>query len=82
MSYNGPKELRFAEFYYHITAEGIVVLDDDTPEEIKKKFWEVWPDFHAKVAALEKEARFSSRYPILPLEDPEENKKHYIKSDE
>ena len=83
MAYNGIAELAFAEGYYHIGFEGvgIVSFEEDTPEEVKEKFWKVWPTFHAKVVELEKVGVISSKYPFLPLEDPEENRKHYIKGD-
>ncbi len=82
MSYNFAPELSFARGYYHIGFEGngIVTLDENTPEDIRKRFWEIWPDFHKKVTDLQKNGVFKSCYPILPFDDPEENKRHYEKT--
>lgn len=81
MAYNGCNELKFAENYYHINFDGhgVVTLDEDTPAEIRKEFWEKWPDFHKKVVELEKQGIFDSRYPVLPFEDPIENRINYEK---
>ena len=81
MAYNGYSELSFADGYYHIGFEGpgIVKIDENTPENIKMKFWEEWPKFHKKVVERQKKGIFDSRYPILPWDDPEENKKHYMR---
>ena len=70
-------ELYFASGYYHIGARGIVSFDDDTPPEIIDRFWKVWPSYRKKVIELQEKGIFTSRYPLLPFEEPEENKKHY-----
>ena len=69
-------ELKFARGYYHIGFHGfgVVTLDDDTPPEIRDRFWKVRSEFHKKVVDMEKRGIYDSRYPDLPFEDPEENK--------
>ena len=79
MAYCGYEELKFAHGYFHIgfAGNGIVTLDDDTPEEIRRRFWEAWPSFHKKVVERQKKGIFSSAYPVLPFEDPVENRRNY-----
>ncbi len=71
------QELSFALGYYSIKADGMVVFSEKTPEEIKKRFWDVWPSFRKKVIDMQNEGKFSSMYPVLPDVDNEENRKHY-----
>ena len=80
MSYVDTTDLSFADGYYHIGFKGfgVVELDENTPLDIQKRFWEVWPFFHKMVVERQNNGLFSSKYPILPEEDPEENKKHYL----
>lgn len=79
MAYMDTTELAFAKGYYHIGLEkfGVVRLEENTPEEIREKFWREWPKYHKKVTDLQKQGIFDSKYPILPMVDPDENKKHY-----
>lgn len=79
MAYNFAPELSFAEGYYHINFDGngIVTLDEDTPDDIRERFWKEWAAFHKKVTDLQRKGIFKSCYPILPFEDPIENRVHY-----
>ena len=70
-------ELSFAFGYYQINAHGVVIMEDDIPPEMRKKFWEVWPGFRKKVIEMQNKGIVNSNYPPLPLNDPEENRKHY-----
>ena len=71
-------ELSFASGYYHIDCKGVVTFADNTPDDIKRKFWEIWPEFRRTVIELEKKGIYKSRYPFLPIEDEEPNKDQYM----
>ena len=77
MAYYPSKELEFAEGYYHIDSKGVVTFADGTPETIIEEFWKRWVPFREKVVKMQLEGRFSSLYPLLPIEDPAENRQHY-----
>ncbi len=70
-------ELDFAMKYYHIGPRGVVAFTEDTPQSVKDQFWEIWPSYREKIIKLQEKGIFTSRYPLLPFEEPEENKKHY-----
>ncbi len=55
----------------------MVEFREDTPPEIIKEFWRIWPEYHAKVVARQESGLFSSAYPMLPDVDPNENRVHY-----
>ena len=71
-------ELSFAEKYYSIGLGGIVTLREDTPPDIRKRFWEVWPEFRRKVIDMEKHGIYRSSYPHLPIEEPDPNLHQYM----
>ena len=77
MAYTNTTEIAFASGYYHISSFGVVTFKEGTPKDMIERFWEVWPSFRQKVIALQRQGILDSRYPILPWEDPEENRKHY-----
>ena len=75
-------ELSFASGYYHISAYGIVTFRPDTPQEIRDKFWQIWPEFRRKVIEKEKAGIYSSAYPFLPIEEVDPNLEQYQKNEQ
>lgn len=71
-------ELSFARGFYHIDAHGVVELKKDTPLDIRKRFWEVWPKFRKKVIETEKRGIYRSDYPYLPIREPDPNLHQYM----
>ena len=78
MAYINENGLSFAQGYYRIDGRGVVSFAKGMPEDIIVKFWEVWPSFREKVVSLEKQGVITGKYPVLPFENPEENKIHYV----
>ena len=70
-------EFSFAAGYYHIDPRGIVTFSENTPQEIKDRFWEVWKEMRPFIIEREKKGLISSRYPFLPIEDEDPNKDQY-----
>ena len=70
-------ELSFASGYYHIDSHGIVTLSEDMPREMEIRFWKTWVPFREKVISLEKEGRYYSCYPWLPMDDQDPNYEQY-----
>lgn len=79
MSFTGISDLSFADGYYHINSGGfgVVTFEDNTPDSIKERFWKERPWFREKVIEMQTKGIYSSKYPVLPFDDPEENKRNY-----
>lgn len=69
--------LSFASGYYTIWPNGVVELSKDIPEDIRKRFWEVWPEFRKKVIETQKKGIYRSDYPTLPMTDEDPNRHQY-----
>lgn len=69
-------ELSFADKYYSIR-RGIVTFKENTPDDIRKRFWEVWPAFRKKVIETQKKGIYRSDYPYFPMTDEDPNRHQY-----
>lgn len=79
MSWFSP--LSFASGHFRIMPGGIVKLDPDMSEDMRIQFWKAWIPYRKQAIENEKKGLFSSRYPILPIEDEDPNKPQYANLD-
>ena len=62
-------KLSFASGYYHLRGDGIIELKENTPPEMRKRFWKVWKEFRKEIIESEKRGYFPSTHPWIPIEE-------------